>query len=837
MKKILMWFLIGLVVILAAVSIYVYVNWQGWVEAGFPQIEGEIKLAGLDGPVDVYRDENGVPHIYASTEHDLIFAQGYIHAQDRFFQMDFQRHRSTGRLSELLGSSLLDIDKFLRTIGWERVSRKELDLMDAHSMAILEAYSEGVNAYLEGREGAELGLEYVFLPILNAGYQPPPWEPLHTISWAKAMAWELGGNMDSEIRRAELLTTLSPEQIEELYPPYPAEYPTIVKDWESMERGDAIEAQLAQLPSFMPAFSQVSENVSMVDALFGIDGVTWIGSNSWAVSGELTDTGNPLLASDMHLPQNIPHIWYENGLHCRPKTDSCPLDVVGVSFVGAPLVIVGHNDRIAWAYTNLGPDVMDLYIEKINPDNPYQYEVNGKWVDMDVITENIQVGTKETVELEVRLTRHGPIITDVYELADWHEETGLEGLPENYAIALQWTALKPNITFQAVMQVDYAQNWEDFREAAKEFAAPAQNMLYADIEGNIGYQMPGNIPIRAGTSDGRYPIPGWTDDHEWLGYIPFEEHPFVYNPSEGYIATANNAVVDSSYPYHIADVWSYGQRARCIEDMILEAPGPIDIAYFQKMQGDNKSLNAEALVPYLMAMDMDDADLEEAKAILKDWDFQEDKDSPEAILFEAFWKHLLMATFTDDLPEGMSIYGGDSKMVMMKGLAGDPNSPWWDDQTTTDVVETRDDIFRSAFEAAVVELKKELGKDPTQWKWGDLHYIVFKHEVMSNLPFVANAFNRGPYPLSGGVAIVNANGYSTASGNYQVGGGPSERLIVDFSDFSNSLLIHPTGQSGHPYHPHYIDMAEKWSNIQYNPLHWELETIQQVVEGHLRLVP
>jgi penicillin amidase len=642
--------------------------------------------------------------------------------------------------------------------------------------------------------------------------------------------------MDTEIERAELLAALSPEQIAELYPPYPDEYPTIVKDWEAASEGNNAATHFAGLPTFIPAITQVSEQVTLLDTLFGIDGASGIGSNSWAVSGDLTETGMPLLANDMHLPAAIPHIWYENGLHCMPKGPECPLDVVGVSFVGVPLVIVGHNDHIAWGYSNLGPDVMDLYIEKINPDNPHQYEVNGAWVDMEVITETIQVGAKDTVELEVRLTRHGPIITEVYGLSEFHEESGLD-LPENYAIALQWTALEPSTTLQAVMKVDYAQNWEDFRDAAREFAAPPQNMLYADVDGNIGYQMPGNIPIRAGDSDGRYPVPGWTDDHEWEGYIPFEELPFTYNPSTGYIATANNAVVDSSYPYQIADTWSYGQRARRIEDMILEASGPIDIAYFQRMHGDNKSLNAEAVVPYLMAVDMDDATLEDARSILKGWDFQEHKDGPEAALFEAFWKHLLMDTFMDDLPEGFVPDGSGRWSVVVGNMLDDSQNPWWDDQTTPDVVEKRDEIIRLAFEAAFVELKKELGNDLTQWAWGDLHYIMFEHEVMTNLPLVKNAFARGPFPLSGGSSIVNSNGWNVANDGYWVSWSPSERLIVDFSDFTNSLLIHPTGQSGHPYHPHYVDMADGFANIQYNPLYWDLETLQGVAEGHLRLVP
>ncbi|MGD8455318.1 MAG: penicillin acylase family protein [Anaerolineales bacterium] len=835
MKKISKWILIILIVVLVGGAIYVAVMWPGWVEAGYPQTDGELKLTGLDGPVDIYRDENGVPHIYASTEHDLIFAQGYVHAQDRFYQMDFQRHNSTGRLSEMLGSSLLEVDKFLRTLGWERVSREELDMIDEHSLSIMEAYAEGVNAYLADHEGAELGMEYVFLPLLNPGYEPEPWEPLDTISWAKAMSWQLGGNLDTEIERAVLLATLTPEQIAALYPPYPEDYPTIVKDWDSASTGYPVTAQSDLLSHFTTAFTQVSEQAATIDTLFDISGAVGIGSNSWAVSGDLTTTGMPLLASDMHLPANIPHVWYENGLHCMPKGPDCQLDVVGVSFVGAPMIIVGHNDRIAWAYTNVGPDVMDLYIEKINPDNPYQYEVNGEWVDMEVLTEDICVGD-DIIELEVRLTRHGPIITEVFGLEEFHEESGLD-LPENYAIALQWTALKPNKTFQAVMMIDFAQNWEEFREAAKDFAAPAQNLLYADIEGNIGYQMPGDIPIRAGDSDGRYPVPGWTDDHEWLGYIPFEEHPYTFNPPEGYIATANNAVVDSSYPYQIADVWSYGQRAERIENMILEASGPIDIPYFQQMHGDNKSLTAEMLVPYLLSLDMDDIDLENAKAILNGWDFQEDKSSPEAALFEAFWKHLLMDTFTDDLPDGYAPDGSDRWAVVMRSILDDPENPWWDDITTTDVVEGRDDIIRLAFESAFVELKKMLGKDPNTWQWGEIHYIVFQHEVMSSFPFIKKAFNRGPFALSGGTSIVNANGWNAAGDDYRVYWTPSERMIVDFNDLTNSLLIHPTGQSGHPYHPHYIDMAEKWANIEYNPLLWELETIQTTAEGHLRLIP
>ena len=835
-------FLIGLLVILvialAALGVFVKVKWQGWVEAGFPQTDGEITIPGLDGPVDVYRDEYGIPHIYATTEHDLYVAQGYVHAQDRFWQMDFQRHTGTGRLSELLGSIMLENDKFLRTVGWERVAREELKLLDAETLAMLEAYSEGVNAYLADHEGAELGFEYVFVNVLNSGYEPKPWEPVHTIVWAKAMAWQLRSNMDVEIDRAIMLSSLTTEQIAELFPPYPEDRPYIVNDQSGFTNQvvpvDGLSLALASHVS--PALEQVAARFALADSLFGGKPTSEVGSNSWAVSGDLTNTGMPLLANDPHLPASLPHIWYQVGLHCLPKNEDCPLDMTGFSLLGIPAVVIGHTDRIAWGLTNVGADVMDLYIEKINPDNPLQYEVNGEWVDMEIITETIRIGKNKTEEFEVFLTRHGPIITDVYGLEDFAEESGVD-LPENYAIALRWTVLEPNELLKAIRILSQAQDWEDFREAAKVFVVPAQNFLYADVDGNIGYQMPGKVPIRAGDSDGRYPVPGWTDEHEWLGYIPFEELPYAFNPPEGYIVAANQAVVDDTYPYHIADFWAYGNRAQRIADMIVEAPGLIDIAYFRQMQGDNKNLGAEELAPVLLEVSFEDAELVEARALLEDWDYQQHMDSPAAALFNVFWKHLLIETFMDELPEDMIPSGNDRWFIVMRSLVADPTNRWWDDQDTEDV-ETMEDIFRTAFTAAVKDMKKAQGDDPDEWNWGGLHTFYLSHDVMGNFPLLNKAFERGPFPVSGGSSIVNATGWSAASDGYQVSGGvPSFRMIVDLGELSNSLVIYPTGQSGHPYNQHYIDMIDLWRNIEYISMLWDLEDVQEEVEGHLRLVP
>jgi len=830
--------LLGFLLILFVITLLIAIIGPPWTrriaEKSFPKIDGKIQLAGLGGPVDVYRDPMGVPHIYANSQHDIFFTQGYIHAQDRFWQMDFWRHQGAGRLSELLGSNLLETDKFLRTIGWERTAQAELALLDAEALSILEAYADGVNAYLMDHKGTAIALEYAFLPILNRDYEPKPWTPLNTMTWAKAMAWDLRGNMDSEIIRAILLKDLTPEQVDFLYPPYPNDRPVIVNH--PHISGDTFNSPKVEKSLFEyinPALAEVFTRFTTVDALTG-GGFEGIGSNSWVIAGNLTDTGMPLLANDPHLGAQLPSIWYEVGLHCIAPVPECQVDVTGFSFAGAPGVVIGHNEHIAWGFTNVSPDVMDLYIEKINPQDPNQYEFKGAWVDMQLIKEEIQVAGGDTIEQTVRLTHHGPIITEVYGLDEFAQEAGIE-FPENFALAVRWTALEPSCVFCAMWEFDKAQNWDDFRAAASRFAVPSQNLVFADVEGNIGYQTPGNIPIRAMGHDGMLPVPGWTGEYEWQGYIPFSDLPFAFNPPEGYIVTANNAVVGPEYPYSISRQWSYGQRAQVIVDLIQNAPGPVSIDYINQMQGDNKMLIAEEVVPILMDLQFDDKTLMNARKTFDGWDYQMDIDSAPGALFAVFWKNLLSEIFEDDLPEQYWPTGGGSWMVIVGHLLDDPTSSWWDNHTTQEV-ESRDDILYLVFEASIKEIQKLQGKDPAGWAWGSLHTITFEHAVMSNLPFIKNAFNRGEFPTAGGSAIVNATGWSTLSG-YQVVYLPSMRMIVDLSDLGNSLVMHTTGQSGHPYHPNYIDMADPWRLIQYHPMHWERNEIEAHAEGHLTLLP
>lgn len=810
----------------------------------FPQIDGEIKVDGLDGPVDIYRDSMGIPNIYATTSHDIFFAQGYVHAQERFWQMDAWRHIGSGRLSEMFGSGQAETDAFLRTLGWRQTAEAEWEGLSPETRSILQDYTDGVNAYLKDHSGTALSLEYAVLGLLSPKYEIEAWTPIHSLTWGKAMAWDLRGNMGEEIERAVLLKTLTPEQVAQLFPAYPDDHPVIVN---KIGEGPAMTPAFNNSQVNVEALHAVEQNVKLLDSFLGPwnDG---IGSNSWAVSGKLTDTGMPLLANDPHLGIQMPSIWFQIGLHCVEKSADCPFEVAGFSFAGVPGVVIGHNDKIAWGFTNVGPDVMDLYIEKVNPENPNQYEVNGKWVDFETRDEVINMANGDTMEITVRSTRHGPVISDTYgplkdqgdpkdtEFVPFKDRTGVD-VPESYVIALAWTALTPSTPFEAIWGFDQAQNWEEFREAASNFHVPAQNLLYADVDGNIGYQMPGDIPIRS-KGDGTVPVPGWTDEYEWEGMIPFEELPYTFNPQEGYIVTANNQVQPDGYPHFITYDWDYGFRADRIVNMIQSAPNKIDIAYIQKMHGDAYDANGAVFVPLLLDLELD-SDLQPALDTLKNWDYQAQSDSTSAAIFNAFWRHFLQNTFNDDMPEERYYPDGGSRWnEVMRNMAKDSKDPFWDDKATTDVIETMEFVMKKSFADGVAELKDTYGKDMSKWTWGDMHAATFRNSTLgeSGIFLIEDLFNRGPFPVGGGEAIVNATGWSVKDG-YETNWLPSMRQIIDLKNLDNSVTVHTTGESGHAYHPHYDDMAPLWAGIQYYPMWWNQESIIEDAEGHLKLVP
>lgn len=804
----------------------------------FPRTDGEAILenAGLDGPVDVYRDANGVPHIYARTIHDLYLAQGYVHAQDRFWQMDFQRSVGHGRLAQLFGEEAIETDAFLRTLGWSRIADEEFAAMSPDAQEALLAYADGVNAYLDERSTIRLGLEYSVMKLTNASYDPLPWEPADTLVWAKAMAWDLRSNMDVEISRAVIAKEVGADRVDDLYPRYPADRPVIVSGGGGAAAGPGGEEVPAAAVDLL---SVVAERAGLLDDLLGISGAD-IGTNNWVLGGALTDTGMPILANDPHLGIQMPSIWYEIGLHCAPVGPDCDLEVAGFSFVGTPAVVLGHNDRIAWAVSNLAADVQDLYIEKLNPDNPNQYEVNGQWVDMDVYTETLIVAGGNRTDVQVRVTRHGPIISDSYEALEDLEETTDLDLPDDYAIALKWTALEPSRIVESILELNRADDWNQFRRALSYWDVPSQNFIYADVDGNIGYQMPGRIPIRAG-GDGRLPVPGWTNEYEWTGFIPFEQLPNRYNPPEGYIVTANNAVVDDSYPFFLAREWSYGTRAQRITDMIEAAEGPITVAMTEEMQRDGYNLMAEEIIPYLTAVESSQPEVAAAQEMLNAWDsqpepLQQNADSSHGALYAAVWRHLLARTFHDDLPEDYWPVGRDRYFEALRPLLDEPTNEWWDSRATSNV-EDRDEILAGVLQEAWTELVDELGNDPDDWRWGELHTATFRGAGFgsSGIWPIEWLFNRGPFETSGGGDLVNATTWAAFEG-YEVVALPSMRMIVDLDDFSRSRALHTTGQSGHAFHKHYIDMVDLWVVNDTQPLHWDRSAVEADAEDHLRLL-
>ena len=828
------------------------------VRQSFAQENGTIQLPKLKAEVTVQRDKWGIPHIYAANSHDLFMAQGYIHAQDRFWQMDFWRNIGSGRLAEMFGSSQVDTDRYLRTMGWARVAQQEIQEINAEMKAYLEAYADGVNAYLAEHQGSALSLEYTVLKFLNPGYKPEPWQVVHSLTWGKVMAYDLGRNFDSEIERAILLKTLSPTQVEELFPPYPKELPVILPEFHQGGGGKIQNSKLVlsavevfkiqnysdsslftQSPNVFaeaitPALESITKPMMALEKLIGPTGIG-IGSNNWVISGERTATGKPILANDPHLGVQIPSIWYEVGLHCTPKSAECPYNVIGFSFAGMIGVIIGHSDRIAWGVTNVQSDVMDLYIEKINPKNPNQYEVNGKWVDMQLVKETIQVAGSQPIVQTVRYTRHGPILSDVSPHLKEFQPSQLLEVPQNYAVALRWTALAPSKLGYAIPQINRAQNWQEFRTAASNYDVPAQNLVYADIDGNIGYQMPGKFPIRA-KGDGRYPVPGWTDEYEWQGYIDFEQLPKSFNPSQGYIATANNLVM-REYPYLITTDWVYGYRAQRIVEMISQQTEAISLKDVQQIQADARNLNAQTLVPILQSITVDTPRLQAAQKLLLDWNLQLEMTSPAAALFEVFWKHLLADTFHDQLPEKYFPDGGDRWYAVVGNLVKQPNSFWWDNRNTPKV-ENRDQILQQSFTKAVDELERIQSKDTKNWNWGKLHTVTFKNATLgkSGVVPIEALFNRGAFATAGNGETVNANRWR-ANESFEVTDIPSLRMIVDLGNLENSVAIHTPGQSGHAFHTHYNDMVDPWRKLEYHPMLWSQKNVTTNTAGTLKLVP
>ena len=847
MRRVPRWLVFGVVALILSAVALTTVG-IGSVRSSFPSASGRITVPGLAAPVDVLRDGYGVPHIYADSAEDLFWAQGYVQAQDRFYEMDFRRHLAAGRLSELYGPSQVQTDAYIRTLGWRRVAEQELALLAPSTRRALDAYAAGVNAYLGDHSVVELSLEYRLLGLQGLRYTPERWTAADSVSWLKVMAWDLGSNFQQEAERALLTADFGPGRTANLFPSHPLEgYDPIVG------RGTVVDKKFnstARRPSSRPlpdlgsllqpagvrgALAEVNRMDAALAPLFGPRGMEGeTGSNSFVVSGARTETGRPLLANDPHLTASIPSVFAQVGLHCRAVTAACPYDVAGFSLASVPGVVIGHNTAIAWGLTTSHVDVQDLYVEEVSRD---QVRVGDKLVPLETRTEEIRVaGEEQPQTVTIRSSRHGPLLSDVSPQLQRVATTEPPPAGRGYAVALSWVGMTPGRTMDALLSINQAQNFSQFREAAALLAAPSQNLVYADVAGNIGYQLPGMAP-RRGSGDGRTPVPGWDQAYDWRGMIPFAELPYVYNPPGGLLVAANQPVIGGQYPHQLGSAYSYGWRSQELLDQLRETSA-LTVDQAEALMYDDTMRIAAELVPALLRIKINDGWVAEGQRTLVGWDYSAAPDSAAAAYFNVVMHNLLKLTFRDELPEELWPAGGDRWNAVVLGLLKQPRNLWWDDATTPDVIESRDDILRLAMGNARKEITSLMARDTDEWAWGRLHTVTLKNQTLgtSGIAPVEALFNRGPYEVGGGPAVVNAMAYDTTQG-YTVTSAPTMRMVVDLGDLDRSRWVNQSGVSGHAFHANYVDQTELWVGNRTWPFVSTRAAVEGRTEQRLELLP
>ncbi|MGQ9630872.1 MAG: penicillin acylase family protein [bacterium] len=788
--------IVGLIAVIAVSGI---ISGLVAVRRTFPSINGSIAMPSLKKPVMIYRDGYGIPHIVAENEDDLFFAAGYVAAQDRLWQMDLTRRSGRGTLSEIFGRDLLNTDRFIRTMGFARTSEEEAKLLSPTMKDVMERYADGVNAFIEGNP-KRLPIEFRIL-----GYRPEPWKPADSILVGKLMSWQLSTNFREELVIRGIVQKVGVSEAADLFPSYPPEGPFIIPD-------DEIAGSKTEEKIFAGA--------RFLDSLFSYGG----GSNSWAVSGRRTETGSPILANDPHLSSvRVPTTWYQIHLKCPT------LDVVGVTLPGIPVILIGHNARIAWGITNGTIDVQDTYLERIAPGNPPQVRMMGEWKDVEVIDERITYRDRRAPEGrgflddKITITPHGPIITD------------LEGLRE--PISLRWIGNDPSPSdIEAFYEINKARDWDEFTEGLRKFGAAPQNFVYADVDGNIGYHLAGRVPIRAQES-GLTTSDGWDGEHEWRGYIPFDKLPKLYNPKRGYIATANAKVIsDPKYPYTLTTLTAPPYRTQRIIDLI-EGKDKLSVKDVERMQMDNYSIPAAEITPILIGAleraKFPDKIYTEAIEYLRNWNYKEDAESVGAAIYNTTFRKLSWLIFQDEFGRELTEQYLDSWYLSLPALMNliFKGGPWFDDRNTPEI-ETRNDIIIRAFEEAVKSLKSEYGGDIKGWKWGRLHTVRFDHPMGKAIPFLS----RGPFPAPGGNETLNRGLYKFTE-PFEATSLPSMRMIVSLEKDIRSEGMIPLGQVGQPFRRHYDDMTELWLSGRYIPWYLDEAEMAARAEGKLILKP
>jgi penicillin G amidase len=817
------------VMLLIATVVFAFAGaaWLYWrAHACLPQLDGTIVLPGIAAPVEVLRDAQGVPHLRAQSLNDLMFVQGYVTAQDRLWQMDLSRRLARGELSEIFGKRTLEHDIENRKLGLSEAADHGVNGLDPASRRVLAAYARGVNAFIAGHLN-HLPIEFVLLH-----YRPQPWREADSIGVALNMAKTLNSSWRTDVMRKRIRRKLPADLYADLFPDRsPLDHPVAepvsgpIKVAHPDATGALTTAGLLHLPVHLPATSaplwdppigQIEfallphqQNLSRLDptlsALLASDQEPDLafGSNNWVLSGAHTRSGKPLLVNDPHLGHSIPSVWYEVEL------EAPELHATGVSLPGGPLVIIGHNEHIAWGMTNTGPDVQDIYLETFKPEDPRKYLVKGRWVDAEMRQEHIKVRESSEVDLTVKSTRHGPVI----------------GEASPYAMALKWTALQPHAITFAFLKIDRARNWQEFTEAIRQFTGPQQNMVYADVEGNIAYYAPGWVPIRA-SGDGSLPVRGDTDEQEWLGYVPFEDLPHSYNPPGGIIVTANSRVVPDGYPYFLTHTWAAPWRTARIFQM-LEAGANFDVESMLRIDMDVHSLEdidlAHEVLKAAGARPPDNPEVRFAVNALRDWDGNATADSKATLICEVTRSILLDRILRPKLGDGASQYHWVLGFTFVENAVRHNWTRW----LPPDDPDFNMTLMRS-LETAVQRVPQLVGsRNPRDWNWGKTIPLTF-HHPLDRLPVGKRIFDVGPFIQAGTGTTVKAT--TSLSG-------PSMRMVVDFSDLDNSVNNITLGESGQVFSPHYRDQFPAWYAGHSFPMLFSDAAVSKGAVHRLRFLP
>jgi len=770
--------------------IFATVTW--WlVYRPLPQLNGVATLPGLQGEVTVERDNWGVPHIRAGSVEDAVEAQGYVVAQDRLWQMDLLRRASRGQLSEILGPGTLKIDMDFRNLNFGRAAERELQDMNPESRKLLEAYARGVNRFVE-QHRETLPMEFTLLK-----YKPQPWQPTDSLVLAGYMYRTLTDTREREIHRGVVAAKAGPELAKDLFSEESSMDHFVVgdpnvkekantnadddeDDEDEMDSEDVLKANLIH-----PGLLQTISKPDLTSLLAGqveqwlragqhdIRGT--LGSNNWVVNGAHTATGKPLLANDTHLELMIPPIWYE--VHMTAPG----WNVKGITFPGGPLVIIGHNDRIAWGFTNNGADVLDLYIETFNAANPDEYRVNGKWKKADVYDEVIKVKGAPDEHMRLVVTRHGPVLQN-------------EG---DKAYAMRWTALEPGGLANSYNWLGKAKNWKQFREVMRQVWGPAQNAVYADVDGNIGYVMAARVPIRK-KGHGEIPVPGDTDEYEWTGYIPFDQLPQSFNPESGLIVTANARVVGPGYKPYLTDRWEEPYRTARIYDLLHDKHDlrPEDML---KVQTDTYSYPhvfiGEQLVAAARIAPPKNPRAQKLIQQAKDWNGIADSNSSVVTFLDSAMYRSLDLILEPRLGKDTALYSWRKLAFLQKVLTERP-ARWLPAE-----FRNYDELLSTAADRAVKRLEEEThSSDPDDWAWKRFNYLEMLHPIGRD-GILKKLLSKSGQAQSGTLFSPRA-----ASRHH----GPSERFVANLGDWDQSILLIPAGQSGQPGSEHYTDQFSYW---------------------------